>query len=172
MALRIAMFPVGNPDSRDIDALACDLASAGFDAIVSDGEELPSEAYDSERHQFRADALLHMARDRARRRPGGHVLAVTDADLYAHGLNFVFGMADPSGRAAVISLSRLGVGADARVFRQRALKEAIHEIGHTLGLGHCAEPRCVMWFSNCLDETDRKRATFCAGCRRRLGERV
>lgn len=172
MALRIAIFPVGDPDSDVLDALARDLAAAGFDPMLGEGKELPSDAYVSARDQFRADALLDMARDQARMRPGEHVLAVTDADLYTHGLNFVFGMADPSGRAAVISLNRLGVGGDMRVFRQRALKEAIHELGHTLGLGHCPEPLCVMWFSNSLDETDRKRATFCADCRRRLGERA
>ena len=39
--------------------------------------------------------------------------------------------------------------------------EAIHELGHTYGLGHCADPRCVMWFSNTLSETDRKGTEFC-----------
>lgn len=172
MALRIAIFPVGDPDRGDLDALVRDLAAAGYRAVVDDGTALPPDAYDPARDQFRADAVLHMARDRARQRPGEHVLAVTGADLYAQGLNFVFGIAEPSGRAAVISLNRLGAGADAHIFRQRALKEAIHEIGHTLGLGHCPEPLCVMWFSNCLEETDRKRATFCASCRQHLGRRA
>lgn len=172
MALRITLLPIGDPDRSDLDALTRDLATAGFEAVVGDGKELPSDAYDFVRDQFRADALLHMARDGARKRPSEHVLAVTGADLYTHGLNFVFGIADPSRRAAVISLSRLGFGADAQTFRQRALKEAIHEIGHTLGLGHCPDPRCVMWFSNSLEETDRKRATFCTACRRRLGGRA
>ncbi len=93
-----------------------------------------------------------------------HVLAVTEVDLYAGDLNFVFGIAQPSGRACVISLFRLSLDADEERFRGRALKEAMHELGHTFGLGHCADPGCVMWFSNTLEETDRKGATYCPRC--------
>jgi predicted Zn-dependent protease len=30
------------------------------------------------------------------------------------------------------------------LFAERALKEAVHELGYTFGLGHCGNPRCVM----------------------------
>ena len=44
----------------------------------------------------------------------------------------------------------------------------MHELGHTFGLGHCAEPSCVMWFSNTLRETDRKGAAYCPRCEETL----
>jgi archaemetzincin len=66
------------------------------------------------------------------------------------------------------ALFRLYVGADEQRFRGRALKEAMHELGHTFGLGHCADPGCVMWFSNTLAETDRKGAAYCARCEETL----
>ncbi|HEX9108975.1 MAG TPA: matrixin family metalloprotease, partial [Longimicrobiales bacterium] len=70
----------------------------------------------------------------------------------------------------VLGLARLRPAPDdersARVFFRRALTEAMHEIGHMAGLGHCADPGCVMHFSHGVQETDRKGVEFCARCRR------
>ncbi len=113
------------------------------------------DAPHAKRGQFHADALLGLALSAER------VLAITDVDLYAGDLNFVFGIAQPSGKACVISLFRLYLDADEEQFRGRVLKEAVHELGHTFSLGHCADPGCVMWFSNTLEETDRKGSAYC-----------
>ena len=50
-----------------------------------------------------------------------------------------------------------------------ALKEAVHELGHTLGLAHCPNAKCVMHFSNSLADTDRKGSVLCPVCQRRVG---
>ena len=105
-------------------------------------------------------------------RPRGEeiILGVTGVDLTAPGLNFVFGLADPRSRVAVISLARLypefyGQPRDPSLFKARAVKEAVHELGHLLGLDHCPDPVCVMAFSNSLADTDRKGPGFCRSCR-------
>ena len=112
----------------------------------------------------------------ATRPPGDEViLGVTGVDLTAPGLNFVFGLADPRNRAAIISLARLypefyGQPRDPGRFKARAVTEAVHELGHLLGLGHCIDPACVMAFSNSLADTDRKGPGFCQPCREKLGK--
>lgn len=91
------------------------------------------------------------------------LLGVVDVDLFVLGLNFVFGLA--AGNTAVISLARLrpeyyGEKKNEYLLRERALKEAIHELGHTFGLHHCPDIRCIMHFSNRLEDTDIKGTDF------------
>ena len=127
--------------------------------------EVPKDALDPVRNQYRAARLLEIARWAH----GEHVLLVTDVDLYVEPLNYVFGQADVGGKAAVISLHRLR-SEDPVLFRRRTLKEALHELGHNVGLEHCAEETCVMYFSNGLPDTDRKGPNLCAACARSLGK--
>jgi archaemetzincin len=47
-------------------------------------------------------------------------------------------------------------------------REAIHEIGHVLGLNHCSN-RCVMQYSNSLWEAQNKPSFLCESCKRRIG---
>jgi archaemetzincin len=169
--MRVTIVPVGHPDAASLCILAEDLAGAGFDTTVTDREEAPESAYHPDRRQYWADAFLSVLR----RHAGERVLGVTDFDLYVDGLNFVFGLAESHGRVALISLAHLGANADPGKARARALKEALHELGHTLGLGHCDNSRCVMRFSNCLADTDRKTGRLCARCQaraRRLAQKL
>ena len=139
-------------------------------AVVRTGGNLPLPASCPEGRSQYPGAPFLTALAAARSSGQEVVLGVTGVDLTAPGLNFVFGLADPAARCAVISLARLypefyGQPRDPRRFKARAVKEAVHELGHLLGLGHCPDPACVMSFSNSLADTDKKGPGFCQACR-------
>lgn len=166
----ITLVPVGKVERALLEAL-CPALEQTFEVECRLGMPLamPEKAYDRRRRQYNAEEILHILPTSVR----GRVLGVVDADLYVPRLNFVFGLADMVQGRALIALARLrqefyGLPAEPALFLQRMIKEAVHELGHTCGLGHCADPLCVMAFSNTLGDTDRKAAAFCEHCRRRL----
>jgi archaemetzincin len=98
---------------------------------------------------------------------------ICDFDAYSDELNFVFGEAHLGGRVAAIYLPRLreefyvhklDKNNNKNLFEQRVIKEAVHELGHTFGLRHCQISKCVMHFSNSLQDTDFKDDKFCERC--------
>jgi len=125
----------------------------------------PISAYDWSRMRYRADAMNRWLRDRlSQALEGGRLaLGIVSADGYVEGLNFVFGLASPELKVATVYTKRLETP-DETLYRARLLKEAMHELGHLLGLGHCDNPACVMSFSNSIADVDRKEARFCTNC--------
>jgi archaemetzincin len=98
------------------------------------------------------------------------LLAVTSFDLYIPILTFVFGEAQLNGPCAVLSTHRLrqemyGLAPDVELLQQRTLKEAMHELGHTMGLTHCEDYTCVMAPSHAVEWIDLKTRSLCASCR-------
>lgn len=137
--------------------------------ILEDVIPVPQDTYNARRRQYYSNGVLAKMRDYVSRFDVDRVLGVTEVDLYASGLNFVFGEAQCPGRIAIISLCRLkpafyGQQADRESFVERSMKEAVHEVGHTLGLRHCHNPACIMFFSNSIVDTDRKKLGFCERC--------
>ncbi len=169
---RILIAPLGDTVGRDSLEFLREPLERVFSVPVqlADPVPLPPHAYDGARNQYLSNVILDFLNDRFRKSDHAHLLAVTDRDLTVPSLNFVFGQADMSSGMAVISLARLHPELDntyqsRQQFEERTLTEAVHEIGHTLGLDHCPNPRCVMFFSNTLRDTDLKGHSFCERCR-------
>jgi archaemetzincin len=175
MTTSVQFVPFGEADRGMVEQIAVETAAvfAAAHQVSAGRLPLPQEAYDPQRRQFSASGLLARLRHDA---TAGHgpVLGIADVDLFAPGLNFVFGEAELNGKVAVMSVARLrpefwGEAADVELLLARSVKEAVHELGHVVGLRHCSSSDCVMHFSNRLADTDRKCARFCSQCAESLG---
>lgn len=170
----IAVSALGHVEENAMNELVMDLRSV-FSREVVEGPALPGPryAFEAGRGQFNSTAILNAMDAMREFADFERALGVVDADLFASGLNFVFGEA--GSKVAVIALGRLKEGFYGRpdnraLLRRRALVEAVHELGHTYGLGHCRDPFCVMYFSVTLSDTDRKGYGFRGGCLKRMRE--
>jgi len=165
----IELLAVGEVSGTALEELRADLASVfGVPCELLRERLDPTFAFHAERRQYHSSEIL--ARMRSATAPGARRLGVTGVDLYIPILTFVFGEAELGGRCAVVSYHRLreefyGLPADAEVVRQRLLKEAVHELGHTIELTHCDDYRCAMAPSHAVEWIDVKEATFCNDCR-------
>ncbi|HET7276057.1 MAG TPA: matrixin family metalloprotease [Longimicrobiaceae bacterium] len=134
----------------------------GVSCFVDLPLRLDPEWFDADRDQFGSNQIIDALVERfnvACYDPGEvWMLGVTDADLHADGRNFVFGEATLGGCCALISRARLTDRPD------RLVTEAIHELGHVAGLGHCDSPGCVMQPSPDVASIDDKSAEPCDRC--------
>jgi archaemetzincin len=147
-------------------------------SVIDEQWPLSEKAFDKKRKQYRSNVILSEIQGyTAKKKDLNRVLGVADADIFASELNFVFGEAACPGEAALISLRRLkpefyGSPPNVELFAERSLKEAVHELGHTLGLRHCSRSSCVMYFSNSIFDTDRKQSLFCDRCHLQVAMRI
>jgi archaemetzincin len=137
--------------------------------IHSEDLPLPKGSYMASRQQYKAMLFLDMLQSQMR--GSIHALGLVNLDLFVPQLNFIFGSAQFGGNA-IVALPRLrqsfyGLPDDDALFSQRIEKEVFHELGHMLGLQHCAN-NCVMLFSNSLRDTDNKPSDYCPDCLSRL----
>lgn len=135
----------------------------------------PENSYDVQRGQYKSVEIMKAV---ASRTPADavRILGVTEADLAIPTLTFVFGQAQLDGRVAVVSLARLrqdfyGLSADESLLRERLVKEVLHELGHTFGLTHCAESKCVMSLATHIGLVDSKEQRYCGRCGEHLVHR-
>ena len=168
--MRVGVLPVGQVSREVLLELAQNLPKIFPEtscSIIRKPLAISADAFVSKHAQYNSSAILNKIRlHELNNRLFSRVLGLIDVDLFAAGLNYVFGEAYTPGKAALISLYRLkpefyGEIANFEVFALRALKQSVHEPGHTLGLKHCQRSSCVLHFSNSIFDTDKKQSLFC-----------
>jgi archaemetzincin len=169
--VKITLKPLGDVADEIMDKLKDEVGGIFHCPVeIKAGFSDLTQAYNPERKQYFSSKLLASLKKSEREE---RVVGITDVDLYVPRLNFVFGEADIALGTAIVSLCRLrpeyyGLASDEALFLERATKEIVHELGHTFGLGHCPNNKCVMHFSNSLADTDVKEAHFCSKCRPKI----
>jgi archaemetzincin len=168
--MNLHLLPIGNVD----DGLLRDLRPAVEDTFRVSCKVLPARldpefAFHGERQQYHSSEILHRMQ-RFLTPDSWRMLGVATVDLYIPILTFVFGEAQMGGPCALVSAHRLrqefyGLPPDPEICRQRTIKEAVHELGHTVSLTHCEDYRCAMAPSHAVEWIDLKESRLCAACR-------
>ena len=165
----LQLLPIGNLD----DGLLKTLRPAMEETFRVPSEVLPVRldpefAFHGERQQYHSSEMLQRMQNFLTG-DSWRLLGIAAVDLYIPILTFVFGEAQMGGPCAVVSAHRLrqefyGLPPDPELFRQRVIKEAVHELGHTLSLTHCDDYQCAMAPSHAVEWIDLKESTLCANC--------
>ena len=165
----VIICPVGPIDKWILEHIAESISTRfGLSCKVSSRIENPKYAYDDTRCQYNSKQILkHLlqqcTRDTLR------IIGVTPVDLYVPILKFVFGLAQIEGQCSIISLYRLypqfyDQPSNSDLLLSRVEKTALHELGHTFGMTHCRDRRCIMYSSTRIEDTDLKLPDFCSTC--------
>jgi archaemetzincin len=165
---KLKILPIGKIPEEILKLIADTLEKTyNLKVETSASINLPKESYNPSRSQYLAEKIL----DFMKKKFSGKNFAVANADIYAEGLNFIFGQAELNGRVGIVSIYRLnpkfyGLPFNKKLFFERIEKEAVHEVGHMLGLTHCENESCVMSFSNSIFEVDKKSKNLCEKCKK------
>jgi archaemetzincin len=172
---RIVLVALGTVPRALIADVGVSLTAVyGAPVIAGPAQQQPEYAFNRERQQYHSTAILRRVAQVRSAREDVPVLGLTGVDLFVPEAPFVFGEADRGARAAVLSFSRLGHGAEGRpADREQLLRrtrvEALHQVGLLLGLPLCPDARCAMSASRKLSDLDRKAVGLCDACRAAVG---
>jgi len=171
----ILISPIGEIPDWISNAIAENIVKVfGFKARVVPLLEDIVFAYDEKRTQYYSTVILGELEKKVPK-DCIKVLAITREDLFIPILTHVYGEAQLGGRAAIVSISRLidyPEAGDLEKSRERIVKEAAHELGHTFDLRHCEDQHCIMHYCRKLEDVDYKSDKFCRYCKIFLSDAI
>lgn len=169
----IVLVPVGSVEEAVLERIRPTLEETFRRAsTVHKPLPVPKYAFNPTRGQYHSAAILKRI-ETLRATEWDAAIGVVDVDLFVPEVPFIFGEADRSTRSAIISVTRLRPESGTpeskkELLLKRLIAEAIHQVGLIRGLAQCPNNRCVMFYSATVQDTDKKGASFCANCRKRL----
>jgi len=173
----LRMVPVGEVSQRILDKVRNELeTNLNIKCRIMPKLSIPEETFNRWRKQYNAENVMELLSTKSEVKfidKNIPTLLITNVDLYYGGLNFVFGLEDPTKSSAIVSIMRLrpefyDEKANLNILEERTVKEVTHAIGHCFGLGHCINNWCVMCFSPSVNDVDLKQKYFCENCKVKL----
>jgi archaemetzincin len=173
----VAVIPMGEVDPGLVQvAIGTIELNLQAKARVEKMRELPQDAWTAEHRRWRAEKILEAV---GRDLPSGafKVLVITGVEVSsAKGTiddRRMGGLGEIGGSLGIVSTwSEQRQAPSTEVLHRRVAELVLHELGHTLGLGHCQTPGCLMREAKAraLDSGGSVPARFCDRCRKRLSE--
>ena len=150
--------------------------------VLNDFVSLPQESFVNEKTpRYRADKLIfflknefksdeykagYIAKDISTTKKNALGLTLKPASRYRDW--GVFGLGYKPGKACIVSTFRMK-GKGGKVLKERLAKVFVHEIGHNMGLPHCADTQCVMTdAAESIKTIDLVKGNLCNSCRSKL----
>ena len=163
MKLELDIIPLGNNNEDIVDALKRDLKEKSFIVRVFGRMEIPRTSMNFYRKQYNAEIILDVLR-----KMEGNVIGLTNVDLYAKSLNFVFSESEYEG-PSVVSTYRMNPAfyqekPNFDLMVKRLVKEVLYCVGRMQGLKECPNPKCLMHRSQSAGDLDFKDESFCKEC--------
>ncbi len=165
----IAVVPVGCSDRDILDAVRNEISRLfQYPTVVVPFNQDLSFAFDPDRKQYHSTVIMEKLSPRIPRH-AEKAIAIVEVDLFIPILTHVYGEAQMGGKMCIVSTHRLKdvlTPLDRnRIYAQRIVKEAIHELGHTFGLRHCPDKGCIMHYCRTLMDVDQKSDQLCRYCK-------
>ncbi|MBT8352572.1 MAG: archaemetzincin family Zn-dependent metalloprotease [Deltaproteobacteria bacterium] len=166
---RVGIIPIGEVPQIVSQTIAAHISGyLDLSAIILPGVKNFTDSFNENRLQYDVAKTLQKL-ESINVKGVDKILGILTVDLYVPIFTYVFGEAKQGGKAAVISLYRLGKGANEKTqpsstVLERAAKVALHELGHLYSLFHCTNEHCLMHFSGGLQDLDGSPLYFCRYC--------
>lgn len=135
---------------------------------------LPAAAYYKPRNRYRAPGLLLYLNKIS---VSDKVIGITSKDISTTNKGFydwgVMGLANCPGKSCVISTFRMRT-TNKKLFEDRFIKVALHELGHTMGLPHCTFSKtCFMEAAEgTIKSVDRETRFLCTNCKKLINQYI
>jgi archaemetzincin len=172
IVLSVALQPLGQVASSDLHFIQHVIDSTfSIETRLNAQKELPAMAWYAPRQRYVADSILLFLK-RSAISSNEIVMGITTKDIATRKgteENFgIMGLGHLPGKYCVVSNFRLQKGLlNHQHLQARWAKVALHELGHNLGLPHCADQHCLMVDAEGKNKLDGE-MDYCKNCKKQL----